>query len=513
MSRQNTRRDFLKTTAATGTFLGLGDLAFLQGLRPVSAAETKLNPNTVRLNAEIEPVVRLIEDTPRNQLLEVVAEKIRKGLTYREVLAGLLLAGVKNVEPRPSVGFKFHAVLVVNSAHLASLASPAEHRWLPIFWALDYYKNAAAADVKERGDWTMSAVDDSAMPSPHQAHHTFAEAMNNWDEAKADAAVAQLARSAGTNEIYEMFFRYGARDFRSIGHKAIFVANSLRTLQCIGTQNAEPVLRSLAYALLMHEGDNPAKRNDEADRPYRRNLELAKTIRPEWRDGKIDKKATTDLLQTIRTGSNDETCDQVVELLNAGVSPQSVWDAFGVASGEMLMKQPGIVAIHTITTTNAMFYAYRASENDETRRLLMLQNAAFLPMFRSAMQSRGQVKEVTIDNLEPVPPTDDAPATEQIFADLSRDGMLAARKVVAYLKQSPEQAQAAKTLIDAARVLVFLKGNDAHDYKFSSAVLEDYYHFSPEWRDVYLASNVFKLQSSGTRDNSLVERTRNAFKA
>ena len=203
----------------------------------------------------------------------------------------------------------------------------------------------------------------------------------------------------------------------------------------------------------------------------------------------------------------------MVELLNAGVSPQSVWDAFGVAAGEMLMKQPGIVAIHTITTTNAMFYAFRTSGNDETRRLLMLQNAAFLPMFRGAMQGRGRVKDVTIDNLEPVPPTDDAPATEQIFADLGRDGMLAARKVVAYLKQSPEEAQAAKKLIDAARVLVFLKGNDAHDYKFSSAVLEDYYHFSPEWRDVYLASNVFKLQSSTARDNSLVERTRNAFKA
>jgi hypothetical protein len=34
------------------------------------------------------------------------------------VLAALLLAGVRNIQPRP-VGFKFHAVLVVNSAHLA----------------------------------------------------------------------------------------------------------------------------------------------------------------------------------------------------------------------------------------------------------------------------------------------------------------------------------------------------------------------------------------------------------
>jgi hypothetical protein len=514
MANQNTRRDFLKHTAATGTLLGLGDLAFLKGLSPVSAQDAKLPSRKVQLDSGIEPVVKLIEDTPRNKLLEAVAFEIQKGLSYKDLLAGLLLAGVKNVEPRPSVGHKFHAVLVVNSAHIASQASPPEHRWLPIFWALDHYKSAAARDVEERGDWTMSAVDDAAMPKAHQARETFTEAMNNWDEAKADAAVAQLARSAGTNEIYEMLFRFGARDFRSIGHKAIYVANSLRTLNSIGSQHSEPVLRSLAYALLNHEGNgNPAKGNDEADRPYRRNVELAKTIRPEWRDGKIDKAATAELLQTLRTGSNDEACDQVVAMLNEGVSPQSVWDAFGVVSGEFLMRQPGIVALHTVTTTNALFFAYRTTANDETRQLMMLQNAAFLPMFRSAMQSRGKVQNVTIDNLEPAMLSDDAPAAEQIFADISRDKMLAARKVLGYLKDGSPDNQSAKQLIDAARVLTFLKGNDAHDYKFSSAVLEDYYNISPEWRDTYLATNVFNLQGSGGKDNALVQRTRAALKA
>lgn len=81
--------------------------------------------------------------------------------------------------------------------------------------------------------------------------------MDSWDEPAADRAVAVLARTAGANAVYERLFRFGMRDFRDIGHKAIYVANSLRTLQSIGWQHAEPVLRSLAYALLAHEGDNP----------------------------------------------------------------------------------------------------------------------------------------------------------------------------------------------------------------------------------------------------------------
>src|SRR5262249_9624001 len=129
-----------------------------------------------------------------------------------------------------------HAVLVVNSAHLASLASPDSDRWLPIFWALDYFKDSQARDVRE-GNWTMGPVDEGAVPPARKAKAAFISAMDNWDEEAADAATAGLARTAGANETYELFFRYGARDFRSIGHKAIYVANSWRTLQCIGWQH------------------------------------------------------------------------------------------------------------------------------------------------------------------------------------------------------------------------------------------------------------------------------------
>src|SRR6187551_3530295 len=162
------RRDVLKTGATAGAILALGDLGFLSRLGPVSAAEAKLEPKIVRLQPEIEPLVRLIEKTPRNRLLEEVADRIHKGLSYRELMAALLLAGVKNVEPRPSVGFKFHAVLVVNSAHQAALAGPDRERWLPIFWAIDNFKSAQARNQQE-GGWRMKPADEMKLPPPHQA--------------------------------------------------------------------------------------------------------------------------------------------------------------------------------------------------------------------------------------------------------------------------------------------------------------------------------------------------------
>jgi hypothetical protein len=496
----------LRTAATAGAALGLGDLGFLSLLPHVSAQEAKLNPKVVQFNPDIEPLVRFLEDTPRDRLLEEVAVRIRRGLTYREVLAALLLAGVRNIQPRP-VGFKFHAVLVVNSAHLASLSSPDSDRWLPIFWALDYFKSAQAQDVRE-GDWTMPPANESKVPSSQKARQAFIDAMDNWDEAAADVAVTGLARSVGANEAFEIFCRYGSRDFREIGHKAIYVANSWRTLQAIGWQHAEPVLRSLAYALLDRGGDsNPSKADFESDRPGRRNVSAAKKIRNDWQDGKSSSAATTEMLNTLRHASPDEASDKAIEILNRGVAVQSIWDALFQAGGELLMRRPGILSLHALTSSNALHFAYLTSEQDETRRLLLLQNAAFLTMFRGDLTKS---KDLHLDELKPAEPKNDsAPTVEEIFTAISHDRLAASRDVLAYLKVHPDPTD----FINTARRLVFLKGNNSHDYKFSSAVLEDYANLSPQCRDRFLAASVFNLRGSGEKDNDLVKRTREALKA
>ncbi len=501
-----TRRGFLQQSALGGAAAGLAGTGFLSQMPAVRADDARLDPNVVRLDPEIEPIVKLLEETPRDQLLEKVAERIKAGLSYREVLAALLLAGVRNIQPRPSVGFKFHAVLVVNSAHLASISSPDEHRWLPIFWALDEFKSSQAADVRE-GNWTMAPVKESAVPPADKARQAFIDAMDQWDEGAADVAVAGLARSHGMNEVFELFYRYGARDFRDIGHKAIFVANSRRTLEQIGWQHAEPVLRSLAYALQHHEGGNPFQGDAPADQSWKWNRELASKLRNDWTEGRLDSAATSELLDVLRQATPEEACAKVVDVINRGISPQSIWDALFVGSGELLMRQPGIVALHAVTSSNALRYAFEVSEHDDTRRMLLLQNAAFVPLFRQAMSGRGKVGTDRLDTLEPVSLQAGPDAVQEVFTEISHDRKTAAAKMLAYLEQHPEP----KALIDAARVLVFLKGTNSHDYKFSSAVFEDFHHVSPDWRNRFLASSVFNLRGAEDKENQLVQRTRAAL--
>src|SRR5262249_45239561 len=130
-----------------------------------------------------------------------------------------------------------------------------------------------------------------------------------------------------------------------------------------------------------------------------------------------------------------------------------------------------------------------------------------LPMFREAMRGRGKVGDVKIDELSQRDEKESF-TVKDVYAELSRDKTRAASTALSVLKRDPNNA---KELIDTGRLLIFLKGTDAHDYKFSMSVMEDVGFISPEWRDHFLAASLFWLKGSETPDSPLVKRTRAAL--
>jgi len=491
------RRRFLHSASALGLGTGLGAWELLREITP-AAEEAKVGPEMVRLRPEIEPVVRWIEETSRDKVFEKAVAELKGGLSYRALLGGLFLAGVRNIQPRP-VGFKFHAVLVINSAHMLGQSAPFSERLLPLFWALDNFKSSQAKDVQE-GDWALRPVDEPRVPKPHRAKDDFVKAMDAWDVDAADVAVAGLCRGSGAAEAMEPLWRMGVRDQRDIGHKAIFAAQSWRTLQAIGWENAEPVLRCLAYALLDVGGDRPGPVG-----PYQANLENARKIREDWQLGKEDPAATRSLLEALREASPEAASAEAVKLLQDGVAPGSIWDAVLLHSSELMMRNPGIIAIHATTSANALHYTFGASGDDTTRKLALLQAVGWQPMYRERIKSP---KPLIIDALEGDSPTttgDDAVGA--IFAAIDDDRAKAASKTMAYL----DHGGSAKSVFDAASKMIFHKGTDSHDYKYGAAIWEECLATSdPKWRSNLAAAAMFNLPGAGKPDSPLMIRAREA---
>ena len=501
------RRRFVAGSAGTSLLLGLGDLPGLQSLPHVSAAEMHQVASAVRFASDVEPTLRLLEETPRDQVLEVILERTSKDLSYRELVAALLLAGVHNIpgsSPRHhrNVGGALHGVFVVYSAHRTSLNCSAQQRWLPILFAVDQFKRWQTDDRGLRSDreqnWQMSALPDTEIPAEAKAHQAFQAALDDWDEEAAERAAASLARASGAHRVFELLSRYAVRDYRYIGHKTIFVANAWRTLQFIGWRHAEPVLRSLGRALAAyyHQEGHPARSDNRADRSWRHNLGLLSKLRGDWQDGTIDDAATTNLLAVVREGGDQDASEQVVELINHGTSPRSLWDAIMCGVGEVVMRWPDFNTLHAATTMNAMHYLYQMTQSDQTRKLILLQAAAFATFFRSESNQRVRF-DVRVDALDPLEPESSGAETiDEIATDLGDDRVRAARKALAYLARGGDP----RSLFERTRQWMLSKGSNAHDYKFGAAVGEDFWSMSGTWRNRQLAASLFLARSPAESD-------------
>jgi hypothetical protein len=488
--------------SALGLGAELGPWASLRTITPLRADDAKVKPEMVRFRPEIEPVVRLIEETPRERAIEVAIIQLKKGLSYKDLLAGLFLAGIRNIKPRP-VGFKFHAVMVMNSAHVLGQSSAVSERLLPMLWALDNFKGSQAQDVKE-GDWVLEPVEECRLPKPHRARDEFVRAMEVWDAEAADAAIAGLCRSSGAAQTMEPLWRMAVRDQRNIGHKAIFAAQSWRTLQTIGWEHAEPVLRSLVYGMLDLQGDSRPRPVG----PFEANLEIAPKIRDEWTIGRDDPAATKALLQVIRQATPEAASAEAVKLLNQGISPGSLWDAAILAACELLMHSPGILALHATTSTNALHYIYTASGDDTTRRLALLQAVGWQPMFRGRAKLTDSAGIDALKAGADVPVSSGDEAVGEIFATINEDRKKAGAKAMSYLARggSPD------LIFDAARRMIFHKGRDSHDYKYGAALWEEcLWSTEPKWRSQIIAASMSNFPGAKTADSQLMNRAREAL--
>src|SRR5260221_11255145 len=124
----------------------------------LNRTDAQVTPDIVKFRPEIEPLVSLIENTPREKCAEMAVEQLRRGVSYRQLLAALFLAGIRNINPRPP-GFAMHCVFVIHSAHLIALEAPADARLLPLFYVLDDFKMSQDRDANQpAGDYTMRAL-------------------------------------------------------------------------------------------------------------------------------------------------------------------------------------------------------------------------------------------------------------------------------------------------------------------------------------------------------------------
>src|ERR1700756_4201589 len=125
----------------------------------IQGAATTVSSLTTRVgiggtDRSVEGLLNWLEESPREHIPRDLVRMSRTGLRYEDLLAALSLAAVRNVQPYPDVGYKYHSVMVLRSIHLATQHLAAAERWFPIVWAADYFKDTQAQE-RAAGGWRL----------------------------------------------------------------------------------------------------------------------------------------------------------------------------------------------------------------------------------------------------------------------------------------------------------------------------------------------------------------------
>lgn len=494
MSSRSGRRRFLRTTAMA---VGFGEWAALLPLSPATAAAAKVNPDHVQFSPDLEPIVRLIEETPRAKCPSMMIEQLRKGLPYRNFVAGVALANIR------SIGYQ-HPLAALHSAHELAMDAPAQERLLPIFYALDSFK-AHSNDGKAPHFRPLNGK----LPTADKAEEELHAAMKDYDPDRAERAVAVMVRTQGAHRVIEPLWHYGARDWSFIGHSAIWTANAWRTLQMIGWQHAEAMLRSMVRNnILMGKGKDKELRKQ----PYYPNIErVQKTLARlpgDWAQDGSSVDFTKELLALLEGRQTERACELVVTQLAEGkVTAGAVWDGVHLAAGQIALNAPeGDYGnpVHVNTSINALHFAFQVGAEPANRLLILLQAVGWTCLFGRGKPPKELLKITA-------PKIDDKPeaAIADILALQSERRFDASLQAFAFEQRYPGNTALRRA---ASRLLPMKATWNPHDVKFPAAMFENCDMVSPMWRPYLVAASTASILGSDLPDNPAMHLAREALR-
>jgi len=493
-----TRRQCLQIAAASGLSAC--------GMRPLTGEEARLPADGIALDSSTAPLVKLLEDTPREKLQRMLVDQLELGVPYRKLLEAVFLY--------PVLWQGHHSAYIVHAAHQLSLDVSAEDRILPLFWAVDVMKEHLT-----RFKNTKVRPLPGKLPSPEKAQKEFTAAMESQNREQAQRAVIALSRVIGPKPTFRKLLHYASRDQSFIGHIPIAMVNAYRVLPVIGWRHAECVLRWVADQMFGRHLYPLEKQS------YPHNVERVKEslagLPIDWAKRASDDKAALELYELMLSGTWWKANEWIVNQLKSGrIQAGTVWDAIHLACADLMIchrkggDRLGNRALHSNTCVNALHYVFRELNDPAARLLTLFQAVTVAVSFRGNERKLDLLRERRIVDIQPEEIGSPEETVTAIFDALpprifleeqeDRSGQDNAAKL-AY-SFATAYSDDSSLLSTARRIMCRKLTLDAHEMKFPIAMFEDTENVSPTWRPHMTAATIVYMQGTNSVDNPAVAR-------
>jgi len=322
---RNTRREFLADVGygMLAASLGTG-LAVELGLGPALNADEPKNLTF----GDLEPLVALIQETPRAKVLPAVTEKLATGTDLKRLTAAAALANARMFGGENYFGF--HIFMALAPAYQMAAELPKEKAALPLLKVL--YRNAT---YNEQVGGRANEVLKPTIPTPGATAETVHQAVSTaHDRVAAERALAALSPEDALNAAL-----LGVADTHDV-HTAVMPWRAWALLDIAGKEHAITFLRQSVRQCAKQCESQKNREELQANRAIVPGL-LEKHRLPRAEAGKRagDDAWVERLAMTIFTSNQKQAGEAVAAALAEGFNPEHVGEAISLAANALVLRQ------------------------------------------------------------------------------------------------------------------------------------------------------------------------------
>jgi hypothetical protein len=397
MATQSTRREFLADVGRGMFVAGIGFSGALDlGLARKAFAEETETPLHF---GEYEPLVALMQETPPEKLLPILAEKLSSGIPLKTLLTAGVLANGRSFGGEDYIGF--HTLMALGPAYYMAQELPSERRALPVLKVL--YRNASR--IQDTGGHAKEALHAVEALAARQALGPLdlREATRRQDKQQAEKILAAIAQGSADDAFNALLVE--VEDETEV-HRVNIAYKPWDLLNIIGREHALTMLRQgLRYCVKQEQNGRYQTREMLAKLFDQFGLEGLKAG-----DRQPDDAWIESMSMTFFTSTPDQAAEAAAAALKDGIAADAVAQAAALAANQLVLRDPGraqrwadakkpvgsvhgdSVGVHACDAVNAWRNIARVSNSRN-------QNAAVVLAAYHVARDRGQTANWTEDGL------------------------------------------------------------------------------------------------------------------
>jgi hypothetical protein len=328
------RREFLADVGRGMLVASVGSaVATDMGLSSADAFE----PATRLTFGDLEPLVSMMQETPPEKLLPLLAERYRGGTELRTLVAAGALANARTFGGEDYIGF--HTFMALAPSYEMARELPEALRPLPVFKVLHRNSTRIQAFGGVASE-VLHPVETGSLPADRQGGELLRELTRKGDVSSAEKTFAAMMQGP-EGEAYQ-HLQYEVQEEVDV-HRVVLSWRAWSTRDLVGHDHSHTLLRqSLRYCLKQEQ--NLKGRNSPSS-PIRQQLpqlfDQYKLLSKPLGDRAADDAWVDEFSKVIYSAARDRAADAVAAALADGISPESIGEALSLAANRLVLHDPG----------------------------------------------------------------------------------------------------------------------------------------------------------------------------